>query len=114
MFSGPQTVSGKLPGFSHRLFQRECFIRQTKRLRTFQRATVSGHRLVVGKNALRLRGRLLRVGQSALVLARMDEMMRQSFNRNRRLFAMLLESLSGAQMQTSPANWVQLFVQHLA
>ena len=101
-----QGVAGGDRGVAGRFFERELLILQAQRLGTFQCAPVGRNRFVVGKNAFSLRGRLFRVSQSAFIFARVDEMMRKSFNCNRGPFAMLLEPFSRAQMQTTPANWV--------
>src|SRR5215475_13186824 len=57
---------------------------------------------------------LFRVNKPTFVFARLNEVMSQRLDCNRRAISMSLESFGDALVQATAANRVQFFVQHLA
>src|SRR6185369_4303182 len=100
--------------FADRFFLRQLFFRQTERFGTVARATVSRNRLVKRKDTYRFGSSLLRILETALVIAGLDIVMGQLLDGALRSRAVLLESFGDVTMQTPSPDRIQLFIKHFA
>ena len=114
MFRGENCFAVQHESFADRFFLSQLLFGETQSFRAVTRASVSGDGFVKGKHTHGFRGCVFRVLQTLFMIAGLNIVMGQLFNRTLRLISMSLQVFCDMPVQAATTNRIEHFVEHFA